>query len=111
MSQPQSPNVVKGTVVDVSKDDEHGRAEVTLTVKCEDDETFTESYDMSFNMARAQDFAHNYGPTPLEAEGIDVNVYTGDTYNHRHVLRSYPLKTIGGDVLVSEGTDLPVAMS
>jgi hypothetical protein len=104
-------NVVKGTVVDSSKHPEHGRAEVTITVECEDGETFEVSYDMTFNHTRAQEFAHRYGPDPLNAEGIDVNVYTGDDVNPRHVLRSKPpLKTIGGTVLVAEDVDLPVSV-
>lgn len=104
-------NVVKGTITDVSKHPEHGRAKVTLTVECEDGETFTESYDCTFNMARAQDFYHTYGASVLCAEGMDVNVVVGNNYNPRRILRSYPLKTIGGDVLVSVDTELPVAMS
>ena len=104
--------IVEGEVVEVSLHPEHGKAEVTLTIDCDDGETFEESYDMAFNMARAQEFRHRYGTYPDEAEGTTVNVYTGDNYNHRHTLKSEPpLKTIGGRTLVSEDTELAVPMA
>lgn len=108
-TQKQRP-VTEGTVTNVALDDDHGKANVTLTIECGDGATFEESYDMAFNMARAQDFAHNYGVHPDAAEGTRVNVFRGNEYNPRHVLLSYPLKTIGGTTLVSENDELPVSM-
>lgn len=100
--------VVEGTVTDVSEHDDHGKAEVTLTVECIDGETFTESYDCVFNQARSQNFSHAYGCSVENAKGLTVNVYTGNRYNPRHTLKKTPLVTVGGDVLVAEDADLPV---
>lgn len=101
--------VEKGIVKDVALHPEHGKAEVTLTIETESGFEFTESYDMAFNMARAVNFSHTYGPTPMNAEGISVNVYMGDSINPAHSIKSdLPLKTIGGKTLVAEDVELPV---
>lgn len=99
--------VVEGTITNV---DASNRAKIELTIETEDHNTFTESYDCTFNQARAIDFSHRYGSQVADSEGMNVNVYTGDNYNHIHILRSYPLKTIGGKTLVGEQHDLPVEM-
>lgn len=107
-----SGTIVEGTVVDSSLHPEHGKAEVTLEIECSDGVTFEETYDMAFNMARAQEFSHRYGKLPDSAEDVRVNVYTGDNHNPRHTLRSLPpLKTIGGRTLVGEDVELPVEMN
>lgn len=101
--------ISKGTVTEVDEHPEYGRAEVALTVVCDDGVEFHDNFDEWLNTGRAAQLRYHYGKRPSEAHGLEVNVYHGE--NHRHILLSLPLVRLDGGVLVSRDDRLPVEMS
>jgi hypothetical protein len=104
-------SLIHGEVTDAETHPDHGRAEVTLTVECDDGVTFEATFDCQLNMSRQSKFRHLYGTRPPTAEGTEVNVVPGDDVNPRHILLTeLPLKKLSGEVVIPADADLPVAM-
>lgn len=74
-----SDSVVRGTIVDV----EDSSIETEVTVECEDNETFTDTFGKVV-AHQVTDFNHQYGFYPSGAKGKSVVVFTGNSYNSRH---------------------------
>jgi hypothetical protein len=102
---------IHGEVTDAETHDDYGRAEVTLTVECDDGETFEATFDCQLNVSRQAKFRRLYGVRPPTAEGTEVNVVPGDDANPRHILLTeLPLKKLSGEVVIPADADLPVEM-
>jgi hypothetical protein len=97
-NEDDGPTVMRGLIIDGQDSNPDGE----ITVRCEDGTEFTETFG-KWVAHRYSSFRHQYGFCPNgDAVGNQVVVIDNPPVSSHKVVLSKPLKTIGGDLLVSE---------
>lgn len=94
----EGPTVMRGLIID----GQDGHPDSEITVRCEDGTEFVEMFG-KLTAHRYSSFRHQYRFCPNgDAVGNQVVVIDNPPVSRHKVVLSNPLKTLGGDVLVSE---------